>query len=270
MSNQSNITKLCIIYIVTCIINRKYYIGQTINTLAKRWAQHKSNAKKKLQKCKFLENAIEKYGHENFTIEALLYCSQDQLNFYETKFIDTYMSNDRRFGYNICEGGGGSVSRPVTDEHRQKISIANKKTTLNINIQEQKDSNGVLTGYVVAKYINKVRYNKNFGNTKNSLEENLQLATQWLEDLNLGKIVIDRSHKNISEKKNKHGVIIGYQLKIERDGKNHCKVFTKKTLTMNEKLQLAIDYRNNYLEELKVKTSENIPEKGTEQSAAKS
>lgn len=239
-------------------INNKCYIGQSVNTLEKRWTQHKSNAKKQAQKCRFLENAILKYGHENFKQEVLLYCNQADLNSYETNMINIYMTGDRTFGYNICDGGGGSISRPVLEDHRNKISIANKKTDLPINIQERRDSDGILTGYVVAKHDNNIRYNKNFGNTSNTLDENLQLATQWLNDLNLGKIdeIANKYNRtldlptNISYNYNKKKVIVGFTVKIERKGIRNCKSFTFKNLSMDEKLKMAIEYKAKYLEEL--------------------
>jgi hypothetical protein len=65
-----------------------------------------------------LENAIRKHDTENFTIESIY----------------------------ICEGGGGSIGRSVSNDHRKKISNANKKSDVEeINIQERK-LNGILVG----------------------------------------------------------------------------------------------------------------------------
>lgn len=251
--------QVCIVYMLTNTINGKYYIGQSVNSLEIRWTKHKHNAKAGLQKCRFLENAIKKNGHENFRREVLVYCSQEDLNDYEMKLISMYMSNDRTFGYNICEGGGGSVSRPVTDDHRNKISIANKKTELPINIQERRDSEGVLTGYVVAKNINNVRYNKNFASISKTLDENMQLAIQCLDQLNLGNfesvnVMYNRTNdlpRNISYNYNKNKVIIGYTFKHEKNGTRKIKTFTLKSLSMEVKLQMAIDFKAAYLEVLK-------------------
>tara|TARA_Y100000389_G_C17387264_1_gene477783 strand:- start:900 stop:1112 length:213 start_codon:yes stop_codon:yes gene_type:complete len=67
----------------------------------------------------------------------------------------------------------------VSNDHRKKISNANKKRDVEeINIQERK-LNGILVGYVVSKNNNNVRYTKNFANTKNSVEKNLELAKSW-------------------------------------------------------------------------------------------
>jgi len=63
----------------------------------------------------------------------------------------------------------------VSNDHRKKKSNANKSDVEEINIQERK-LNGILVGYVVSKNNNNVRYTKNFANTKNSVEKNLELA----------------------------------------------------------------------------------------------
>jgi hypothetical protein len=55
------------IYMITNIVNNKKYIGQTISSIEHRWDQHTSNARRYTNKCRYLENAIRKYGEHNFT-----------------------------------------------------------------------------------------------------------------------------------------------------------------------------------------------------------
>lgn len=59
-----------IIYKITNTINGKCYIGQTTSNINKRWSQHIYNAKTQSQKCRFLENAIKKYGKENLPLSG--------------------------------------------------------------------------------------------------------------------------------------------------------------------------------------------------------
>lgn len=55
-----------IIYKITNLVNNKVYIGQTERTLKERWGQHKYS-----KGCKYLHNAILKYGAESFKIEEI-------------------------------------------------------------------------------------------------------------------------------------------------------------------------------------------------------
>lgn len=248
------------IYLITNLVNDKKYIGKTKNTIERRWSQHLSNAKLNANKCIYLENAIRKYSKENFRMEVILICNVEQLDYYETSFIKSYMTNNREFGYNICDGGGGSINRPVTEDHRAKISKANKKSEndLPVGIQERKNKDGLVVGYVVSKNINSTRYTKNFANSKNSLETNLELATKWLENLDLGnKEDTNRYNrtnnlpKNISNHYTAKKEIDGYQVKLEHKGKRYIKSFTFKNLSMEEKLQMALEYKEKLIEELR-------------------
>lgn len=103
-----------IIYKITNIANNKFYIGQTISSIEKRWCSHVKDAKagKPWLMCK----AIRKYGKENFNKEILAYADNKvALNELEMKFIKELKPH-----YNMCEGGGGLGS--PTDEVRLKIS----------------------------------------------------------------------------------------------------------------------------------------------------
>lgn len=91
-----------IIYKITNIINRKVYIGQTIQTLELRFKQHCRLKNKR--SCRLLLNAIKKYGAQNFIIEKLCNCaSKSELNKQEAFFIKEYNSFGK--GYNLTSGG---------------------------------------------------------------------------------------------------------------------------------------------------------------------
>ena len=78
------------IYKITNKINNKMYIGQTITTIKERMYKHYSNAKKATTGIDF---AIGKYGKENFIVEEVCSCLDEDLDdleqFYIAKF-DTY------------------------------------------------------------------------------------------------------------------------------------------------------------------------------------
>lgn len=93
------------IYKVTNNINGKVYIGQTVRTPRDRWRQHVQDAYNE-SKCLHLCAAILKYGEENFTVEAIEFCPQDQLDEREIYWIKQYNSQEE--GYNITAGGKGT------------------------------------------------------------------------------------------------------------------------------------------------------------------
>ena len=110
------------IYKITCLINNKIYIGQTIQTPQKRFQGHISESKRE-NTSMVIAKAIRKYGKENFKIEQiamvientqdLLYESLNQL---ERECILKYKSTDRNIGYNIDDGGhSGTIAKKAVD-----------------------------------------------------------------------------------------------------------------------------------------------------------
>jgi hypothetical protein len=94
---------MAIIYKITNTINNKIYIGQTTRTLNARWRQHKSRAKD-AQYTEYLYNAMRKYGIDNFVIEKLDECDDEDRFHLETEYITkyrTYVGFDDCNGYNL-------------------------------------------------------------------------------------------------------------------------------------------------------------------------
>lgn len=115
-----------IIYLITNLINKKRYVGQTTQSLEKRFQRHcwKSTAKNSMPVCK----AIAKYGKENFSIEKLCDCSSqeelDQQEIFYTNKLSAWSPN----GYNLRAGNGkGSVSQETRNRIRQ-ANIGKKRS----------------------------------------------------------------------------------------------------------------------------------------------
>ena len=67
-----------------------------------------------------IKKAITKYGIENFTKEYLAFCdNEDTLNYLEKFYIKKYKA--REVGYNLTDGGDGSLGRKHTEETKQKM-----------------------------------------------------------------------------------------------------------------------------------------------------
>jgi len=140
------------IYMITNKINGKCYVGQakcyTIrgykHGYEKRWKSHLQEASNHDDGCRALNNAIRKYGEDNFEVELLHTCflkDMDQFEKFYIWFCDTMFPN----GYNIRSGGKNgehceasrekmrqsklgknnhNYGKPRSEETKQKISIA--------------------------------------------------------------------------------------------------------------------------------------------------
>ena len=94
-----------IIYKITNLLNEKIYIGQTKQTIERRFIQHsKANSP--------LGQSIRECDLENFTIEVVERCeNQNELNERE-KFWIKILKSKVPNGYNLSNGGGGGLHLP--------------------------------------------------------------------------------------------------------------------------------------------------------------
>jgi group I intron endonuclease len=103
-----------IIYKITNTINGKIYIGQTHQSLIRRFYTHcnRSNG------CTILGPAITKYGKENFIIEEIdRAATTEELNAKEIHWIEFYNARCKTVGYNVAKGGR---AKPLSSEAKLK------------------------------------------------------------------------------------------------------------------------------------------------------
>jgi len=106
------------IYKIVNLINDNIYVGQTTSTIGHRFSQHKYCAKNNQSKCRYLNNALNKYGHENFKIVSLFRANnQDELNHREILAMSLLKPK-----YNIREGGGSKGK--MSEESKKRLSLA--------------------------------------------------------------------------------------------------------------------------------------------------
>lgn len=116
-------------------INGKVYIGISQNT-QKRW-RHNGNG---YFRNKHFSDAIKKYGWDNFSHMILIEnVSREQASIIEKELIKKYRANDKRYGYNITDGGEhflhseeskalmsqrrkGKGPKSFSEDHRRKLS----------------------------------------------------------------------------------------------------------------------------------------------------
>ena len=99
--------------------NNKKYIGITMNIPNYRWNNGNGYNRQKIMK-----NAIKKYGWENIKHKILFTnLTKEEAEQKEIELIAFYKSNQRKYGYNI-ENGGNCVGK-MSEETKKKISKSN-------------------------------------------------------------------------------------------------------------------------------------------------
>ena len=95
------------IYKITNKLNNHSYIGQTIYPIEHRWKQHLQAASDNVpDRLGAIHKAIQKYGKDNFIVEMVEECANDELNEREIYWIKYY--NTYEDGYNLTRGGEGT------------------------------------------------------------------------------------------------------------------------------------------------------------------
>lgn len=117
---------ICSIYVITCLINNKKYIGFTKRPIDVRWHEH-IRASNNSAADSALYRAMRKHGINNFSIQAI-YQSKNVEHTHqvmEHHFIAEYKTHVRyNQGYNSSAGGIGNPN-PST-ETRYKMGGANR------------------------------------------------------------------------------------------------------------------------------------------------
>lgn len=117
------------IYLITNLINKKVYVGQTLNSFQKRFWLHQWKLRNNCHDNKYLQKAYNKYKDENFVfsiIEVFYNDNIEKINEREKYWINYY----RKLGlsYNLQDGGQERIlNRFVSEESRKKVGEINKK-----------------------------------------------------------------------------------------------------------------------------------------------
>lgn len=104
------------IYLITNKLTRKQYVGQTTNTVISRFNDHCRDKRSS----RYLSSAIQAHGRENFMVEELIVCfDENSLNEMETHFITQYGTLSPN-GYNLSMGG--HLRGVVSEATNQRLS----------------------------------------------------------------------------------------------------------------------------------------------------
>lgn len=122
------------IYKITNSINQKIYVGMTNKSIQERWEQHKKDSVKISLEKRPLYSAIRKYGIQNFIIEEIEKCSEQEVCEREKHWIIFY--NSYVDGYNATLGGEGNFfidSKLVIEEYKELLNMTEVAKKLNIS-----------------------------------------------------------------------------------------------------------------------------------------
>lgn len=180
--------KTYIIYLISNLVNGKFYIGRTTTTIFKRWSVHKAYAKykyfnknkKRRSGCEYLGNAMGKYGVENFEIKQIdTPKSFKHMVFLEGFYIKYFNANNPKYGYNLIINKYGEGLEFINEETSRKISIGSHKTNRNNILGYRGIGHDSTTGHAnkpwTCKIINNHKeYTKRF-KTKEGAAENYDI-----------------------------------------------------------------------------------------------
>lgn len=114
-----------IVYLILNKVNGVKYVGQTIQPLKVRFKEHVRKKENTL-----IGNAIRKYGKENFYCGVIKTCtSKEELDKWEKYYI-AVLKTKKPYGYNLTDGGEGTVGYHLTPEACAKIGAKNSVALL--------------------------------------------------------------------------------------------------------------------------------------------
>jgi group I intron endonuclease len=184
------------IYKITNIITKKCYIGETKKSNPYlRWNEHKRKIEQGIG-CPALQDAVKKYGINNFKFEVLIICFDEDRYKFEMEYIKKFNSVSPN-GYNLTIGGegGGFYGKKHSQETIKNISIKMKQKFLN-NLELCKDISKrqkiimntpeiklkIREGLKNSEKWNKIKNNKKNTTNRNYTEENKNKLKQMAID----------------------------------------------------------------------------------------
>lgn len=114
------------IYEIKNTINHKVYIGLSSN-IRNRFNYHRYALRNNIHTNRFLQDDWNIYGEDNFVFNIIEECPEDLLSEKEIELISEYNATNRKYGYNILQGGGFP---DMTEEIKQRISKSHKGKTV--------------------------------------------------------------------------------------------------------------------------------------------
>jgi hypothetical protein len=196
--------RYCEIYKITNLTTGKSYIGQAVSHILNhkryrpygregRYRGHISEAfSTKKNQCQYLNNAIRKYGVDDFVLELVEYCYVDDADEKEVHYIK-YYNTLYPYGLNLKNGGGNVFTH--SDESKKRVSSGVEKYYKDKKFERFKDVKQINDD--IEKYLKPLnrdnaqygwyvyidRKKADFGGTHISLEDSKQKAIEFIHTL---------------------------------------------------------------------------------------
>lgn len=196
------------IYSITNNKNNKVYIGLTTQGNRTRFLHHLYEAR---SGSKFpIHRAIRKYGEESFEIKVLITLDQSQnpeeLKRLEKFYIKEFKANNRKFGYNLTEGGDGTLGKLHSEETKDKIRqkalgrITSFETKQRMSEAHSKNKNEEWykeNKRKAVSILNKLKYSPiEIENIETGEKLNFEFIIDAAKNLNISRDTISKSIKN--------------------------------------------------------------------------
>ena len=231
------------IYKIINIVNNKIYVGSSVN-IKERKKRHFIKLKSNKHENRYLQNAFNKYGEENFIFEIIEYVeNKNMLLEREQYWIDELSVCDRNIGYNMRLKAGSNLGYICSEETREKLrqislylglkppsckgiklSEEHKNKISNSHKGKKMSKEAVFKSAEARKgYITPME-------VKQKISKALKGKTPW----NKNKKMSEDAIKNMSECKMGHFVSEETKQKMSKNNKNKAKVLnitTKKIFT---------------------------------------
>lgn len=181
------------IYKLTNVINNKYYIGQSKN-IEKRLKSHISDSKRvNNQRGQTpLYDDMRFFGHDNFRLEILEECKENELDEKEKYYIEKYDAINDKKGYNQTKEAYGFKDPRIIDEshspeimemHGRRIREWNLKQWQDPDYREKKSKE--LSELQIKRLKDPEYYNKKKADLKKATDKKKKRIAQYDKQGNL-------------------------------------------------------------------------------------
>lgn len=205
---------MAIIYVITNNVNGKQYVGATNFALKKRFKEHCHDAKSDRCKDRPLYSDMNKYGIENFSIEALEECLEEDRFSRESYWIDQLDTHNN--GYNYTFGGSGKKFydyKMVSDKYLELGTVKAVCRELNcdpytVRIACRENNVNIISGTDIAKAV----YSKSVEMLDRNTDELLKIFPSMSSvGVFLGNRVKTRHVSDVCNGKDNRNTAYGYK-----------------------------------------------------------
>ena len=115
--------------------DRKPYVGSAAKSIGQRWGAHLDLLRKGTNPNVYLQRAWNKYEEDAFVFEVIEVCNPSDCIVREQHWIDTLRAFG--YGYNMCEKAGSRFGATLSENTKEKISVANSEKIVSTETRQR-------------------------------------------------------------------------------------------------------------------------------------